>query len=105
VRALRVVMMPALAIETVCCSLVGIIWVRDGSARGETKVFYHDFVQYATRRFRHLVKLVNAAYAPITQNECTAAKRNEVQQTDAASSWGGVNSTSQAQAVSNRDHA
>ena len=37
------------------------------------KVFYHDFVQYATRRFRHLVELVNAAYAPITQNECTAA--------------------------------
>ena len=72
VRALRVVMIPAFAIETVCCSL------RQFSCQGRTHTLrvdvsgtHHNFVQYTSCRVRHLVKLVNTTYATITQDKCT----------------------------------
>jgi len=65
VRAFRVVMIPAFAIETVCCSWSSRQWKSPGSdARTD-----HNFMKDTTRRIRHFIKFVNAADTPVTQNE------------------------------------
>ena len=67
VRAFRVVMMPAFAIETVCCSCKeGSIHALDLQDRK-----YHDFVQHTARGVGHLVELIDTADTPVAQNKCT----------------------------------
>lgn len=65
VRAFKVVMMPAFAIETVCCS-----WLchqlRSPSSDSRTD---HNFMEDTASRVRHFVKFVNAADTSITQNK------------------------------------
>lgn len=58
VRAFSVVMIPALAIETVCCSCRESARVQSLSSEVST---YHDLVQDGTCGVGHLVKLVDAA--------------------------------------------
>lgn len=70
VRALRVVMIPALAIETVCCSC----WVsrkvsEKGKGEGRRGRTDHDFVENTPSRVGHLVKLVDAADSAVGENE------------------------------------
>lgn len=61
VRALSVVMIPALAMETVCCSC------RTCERRGEAvaQKTHHDFMQDTSSSVAHLVKLVDAANTTI----------------------------------------
>ena len=61
VRALSVVMMPAFAMETVCCSYGTALMKREQPGT----LTYHDFVQDTSRRIAHLVKFVDAADAAV----------------------------------------
>jgi hypothetical protein len=67
VRALRVVIIPALAMLTVCCSCNLSAHDPDAQAsfgpscNAEQDTTHHDFVQNRTGRVGHLVKLVDAA--------------------------------------------
>lgn len=77
VRALRVVMIPALAIDTVCCSYKEQLCSsgRFPFADWQTARTYHDFVQDTSGSIAHLVKFVNAADASIRQNQSSTARR------------------------------
>ena len=71
VRALRVVIIPAFAIETVCCSLgQQLAVVRVAAVPKPKDASYHNFMQYTTRGFRHLIKLVNTTNTSVAQDEC-----------------------------------
>lgn len=67
VRAFRVVMMPALAMETVCCSCRDEMKWKDDVRVGD-ELAYHHFVQDTPRRVRHLVEFVNTADTSVTQD-------------------------------------
>jgi hypothetical protein len=71
VRAFSVVIMPALAIETVCCSCSLSRQISLGR-RGTDGRSYHNFVQYTSCHTTHLVKFVYAAYATVAQDERAA---------------------------------
>jgi hypothetical protein len=75
VRAFRVVIIPALAIETVCCSY-------DVRFRSKVKAghrgTYHNFVQNTAGGVRHLVKFVNATYTAIAQDKSTTERRGKI---------------------------
>jgi hypothetical protein len=77
VRALRVVMIPALAIETVCCSCkwggAVVSHYTSSLARQSIARTYHDFVQDTSGSIAHLVKLVDTADASIRQNQSSTA--------------------------------
>ena len=67
VRALRVVMIPAFAMETVCCSCRSCM-----NGRLETIIgmcTHHDFMQNTSSRVRHLVKLIDTAYTAVAQHK------------------------------------
>lgn len=77
VRAFNVVMMPAFAIETVCCSLTHccISPMRRDKQAGNT---YHDFVQNATCCVRHLVELIDTTYTSVAQYKRTTRIMREL---------------------------
>ena len=68
VLALRVVMIPAFAIETVCCSWNTCVRLEMEEPQ---KITNHDFVKDTPSRVRHLVEFVNAADTAVTQDEST----------------------------------
>lgn len=64
VRALRVVMMPAFAMETVCCSCTHMkLGVVRGVLYGCT---YHNFVKDTTCGIGHLVEFIDTADTAVT---------------------------------------
>lgn len=69
VRALRVVIIPALAMETVCCSCDDNM-VRKGRGKAERSEEWpnHHFMKYTSRRVRHLIKLVDTAHSSIGED-------------------------------------
>lgn len=66
VRAFSVVIIPAFAIETVCCSCKEGQIAHRGDQRYDT---HHDFMQYTTGRIRHLVELIDATYTAVAENK------------------------------------
>lgn len=71
VRAFNVVMIPAFAIETVCCSFRHTHMTRVRSLLSVLRkgLTYHDFVKDTSSRVRHLVKFVDAADTSIRENK------------------------------------
>lgn len=66
VRAFKVVMMPAFAIETVCCSW---LYPHKSCSPSSDSWTNHNFMQDATSPVRHFIKFVNATDPTITQNK------------------------------------
>lgn len=78
VRALRVVMIPALAMETVCCSLIEsleLVGLHKMCEEGEQT--HHHFVEDTSGGVRHLVKLVDATHSSVREYEGTARVKKE----------------------------
>ena len=67
VRAFSVVMIPALAMETVCCSCQ----TGENDAGYVKQVTHHDFVQHTARGVGHFVELIDTADTSVAQNKST----------------------------------
>ena len=72
VRAFRVVIIPALATEIVCCSYgnINLSKVMFKKIRASKKT-HHNLVKNRASIIGHFVKLINTTNTTITQNKCT----------------------------------
>lgn len=100
VRAFREQMMPALAIDSVCCSYKHRFTGINGGFRkptnwvkfGQEWRAYHNFMKHRPRAFIHLVKFINATYTIIAQNQSSPAMERNAPFEKSPSEHGGVTS-------------
>ena len=74
VRAFNEQMIPALAIDSVCCSYTPISKETSNVLNKMIESTNHDFMKHSSGTVIHLIKLINTTYATITQNKSTTTQ-------------------------------